>query len=154
MQQTNVPSDSSLNISNSLVRYVSTSGNILSKSPSDAGFDIRSIERKVIQPKNWDLIRTGIILEMPPTMYAQVHSRSGLALRGIDVGAGVVDSSYRSDVKILLINNSEDSFSVNIGDRVAQIIFHPLISNLNITQVTEVKPSERGVKGFGSSGVQ
>ena len=115
MQQTNVPSDSSLNISNSLVRYVSTSGNILSKSPSDAGFDIRSIERKVIQPKNRDLIRTGIILEMPPTMYAQVHSRSGLALRGIDVGAGVVDSSYRSDVKILLINNSED-FSLLISE--------------------------------------
>ena len=85
--------------------------------------------------------------------YGRIAPRSGLAAKHmIDVGAGVIDSDYRGEVKVLLFNLGEKDFEVNKGDRVAQLI----IEKYTITQMTEVKELDdtvRGAGGFGSTGV-
>ena len=134
-----------------LVNYCS---NIpLTKNNGDAAFDLRSITDCIIQPWSRSLIPTGLRLSMPTNIYAQIHPRSGLALRGIDVGAGVIDSSYRDQIKVVLINNSDGPFHVSVGDRIAQLIFHPL-AIVELHLVDQLDNTERGLRGFGSSGIQ
>ena len=121
-----------------------------------AGMDIRAfIENKIIlEPGKRKLVSTGLFLELPAGYEAQVRSRSGLALKkGISVlnSPGTIDSDYRGEIGIILINHSSENFVIENGDRVAQlviakhekIVWHP-------TQ--EIKHSERGSGGFGSTG--
>jgi dUTP pyrophosphatase len=122
--------------------------------PGSAGYDICSIESVTIEPGSRRLIATGISLEVPEYYYVRVAPRSGLSVRGIDIGAGVVDSSYRGEVKVLLINNSKESYNVQEGDRIAQLIMERC-GNAEITilqEYDELSMSERGENGFGSSG--
>jgi dUTP pyrophosphatase len=122
--------------------------------PGSAGYDIFSIDSVTIEPGSRRLIATGISLEVPEYYYIRVAPRSGLSVKGIDVGAGVVDSSYRGEVKVLLINNSNESYNVQEGDRIAQLIMERC-GNAEITILEyydELSMSERGENGFGSSG--
>ena len=122
--------------------------------PGSAGYDIFSIESVTIEPGSRRLIATGVSLEVPEYYYIRVAPRSGLSVKGIDVGAGVVDSSYRGEVKVLLINNSKESYNVQEGDRIAQLIMERC-GNADITILEyydELSMSERGENGFGSSG--
>jgi len=122
--------------------------------PGSAGYDICSIDSVTIEPGSRLLVATGISLEVPEYYYVRVAPRSGLSVRGIDVGAGVVDSSYRGEVKVLLINNSKESYNVQEGDRIAQLIMERC-GNAEITILgyyDELSMSERGENGFGSSG--
>jgi dUTP pyrophosphatase len=122
--------------------------------PGSAGYDIFSIESVTIAPGSRLLIRTGVSLEVPEYYYIRVAPRSGLSVRGIDVGAGVIDSSYRGEVKVLLINNSKEFYNVQEGDRIAQLIMERC-GNADITVLEyydELSMSERGQNGFGSSG--
>ena len=122
--------------------------------PGSAGYDICSIDSVTIEPGSRLLVATGISLEVPEYYYIRVAPRSGLSVRGIDVGAGVIDSSYRGEVKVLLINNSKESYNVQEGDRIAQLIMERC-GNADITileEYDELSMSERGENGFGSSG--
>ena len=122
--------------------------------PGSAGYDIFSIESVTIAPGSRLLVRTGVSLEVPEYYYIRVAPRSGLSVRGIDVGAGVIDSSYRGEVKVLLINNSKEFYNVQEGDRIAQLIMERC-GNADITVLEyydELSMSERGQNGFGSSG--
>jgi len=122
--------------------------------PGSAGYDICSIDSVTIEPGSRLLVATGISLEVPEYYYVRVAPRSGLSVRGIDIGAGVVDSSYRGEVKVLLINNSKESYNVQEGDRIAQLIMERC-GNAEITilqEYDELSMSERGENGFGSSG--
>jgi dUTP pyrophosphatase len=123
----------------------------LEKRNEDAGFDVRSTITTVIPPHSRMLIPIGLRLSMTPDMYCQIHPRSGLATRGIDIGAGVIDSGYRNEIKVVLINNSNEDFTVGTRDRIAQIIFHPLITDIPM-RVSQLDETDRGIKGFGSSG--
>lgn len=97
---------------------------------------------------------TGICLELPQGYEAQIRSRSGLALRsGIACAnaPGTIDWDYRGEVKVMLINHSQDLFVINRGDRIAQMVFAP-VTRAALIQVNDLTPTARGAGGFGSTG--
>jgi dUTP pyrophosphatase len=97
------------------------------------------------------LINTGISMEIPEGLFGMIKPRSGLANKhGIDVMAGVIDSDYRGEVKVLLINHGYEPFKVKHGDRIAQIVFMPYVSYAS--EVLESTETARGDGGFGSTG--
>ena len=117
-----------------------------------AGFDLYSCVSEIISPKKWKAISTGISISIPNDCYARIAPRSGLAFKnGIDVFAGVVDSDYRGEIMAILMNNGENDFVINPGDRIAQIIFEK-IHNIELEEVDELSETQRGEGGFGSSG--
>jgi dUTP pyrophosphatase len=128
----------------------------LSTSNENAGYDLRASEATVVTSGERKIVKTELKLEMPTHMYAQVFSRSGLAVKGIDACGGVIDSGYRNTVGVILHNTSNVDFNVSVGDRVAQIVFlpiyHPELTRLS--NETQLSDSDRGQNGFGSSGVQ
>ena len=119
-----------------------------------AGYDICSSADMTVPLRSWVAVSTGIALQVPSDHYARIAPRSGLALKnGIDVGAGVVDSDYHGEVKVILFNHSNEHFSVRRGDRIAQVIFERISTPyLNEVPINEFVASERGTGGFGSTG--
>ena len=110
---------------------------------------------------NRKLIKTGLCLdyiinnynnEKITDYYVRVAPRSGLALAGIDVVAGVVDESYRNEVGVVLVNNNLYDVLVKPGDRIAQLIVEKAVNVTNINQVEQLSTTDRGLKGFGQSG--
>ena len=97
-------------------------------------------------------INTGVILEIPEGYYGRICPRSGLANKhGIDVLAGVIDSDYRGEIKVILINFGEDRFCTGPGDKIAQIIFQKY-EEVQFNIVEKLNDTERGSGGFGSTG--
>jgi dUTP pyrophosphatase len=125
--------------------------------PTDAGADLFSTEECIIPPLSRKLIKTGISIEIPETdnkgYYGRIAPRSGLAFKnGIDVMAGVIDSSYRGEIGVILYNTDKDNeFKVNIGDKIAQIIIESHY-NFDFTTTAELNETSRGERGFGSTG--
>ncbi|MEC2077636.1 dUTP diphosphatase [Metabacillus fastidiosus] len=122
----------------------------------DAGLDLFAAEEKLIKPGEAELISTGIILELPQGTEAQVRPRSGLALKhSVTVlnSPGTIDEGYRGEIKVILINHGKVDFKIEKQMRIAQIVIAP-VARINITQVEELSDSERGLGGFGSSGVK
>lgn len=125
--------------------------------PGSAGMDLRSasVEPVVISPGQRALVPTGLILEIAEGYEGQVRPRSGLALKhGISLvnSPGTIDSDYRGEVKVIMINLGDDHFMVNYGDRIAQLVVAPVIQ-AEIVEVVRVDDSDRGAGGFGSTGV-
>ena len=123
-----------------------------------AGMDVRAfIDAPVeISPGGVALIPTGISVALPRGMELQVRPRSGLALKkSVTVlnAPGTVDADYRGDVGVILINHSNESFVVEPGDRVAQLVFAKY-EEVSFSVVDELSSTERGEGGFGSSGVK
>lgn len=117
-----------------------------------AGLDISSSENTEIPPRKWKAVSTGISIGVPSDCYARIAPRSGLAYKyGIDVFAGVIDSDYTGEVKVILMNNGDEPFKVNIGERIAQIIFEKIFTN-DLVEVEELNSTQRGSGGFGSTG--
>lgn len=128
------------------------------KTGSSAGFDLYSSEECILLPGCRRLINTNIQLSIPPGYYGEIKSRSSLAMEGIDVGAGVIDSDYRGDIKVLLINHRPDgafdldnNLYIKKGMRIAQLLilkhYVPVFK-----ETKELNKTERGDKGFGSTG--
>lgn len=123
--------------------------------PTDAGFDICADETVTIKPLSRVLISTGVAIALPNELcYARVAPRSGLSVKnGINVLAGVVDSSYRGEVKIALHNTDpEASFTVEKGDRIAQLILTAITPAKDTEIVDSFDETDRGEGGFGSTG--
>ena len=118
-----------------------------------AGYDVFSVDDVIIEPGHRQLISTGLSLEVPVHFYVRVAPRSGLSLRGVDIGAGVIDSSYRGTVKVLVINNGTEDFVVTEGTKIAQLILERC-SNVSIFEVDSLSETERGYGGFGSTGTR
>jgi len=121
-----------------------------------AGMDIHAfLEASVcLNPGERQLIPTGLYLEIPPGFEIQIRPRSGLALKnGITVlnSPGTVDADYRGEIKVLLINHGAAPFTINKGDRIAQMVLakHKTISWV---ESQELNTTERGTGGYGSSG--
>jgi dUTP pyrophosphatase len=120
----------------------------------DSGYDLTSTEAVVIPPLNIRTVSTGIALAIPYDYEGQIRARSGLAQQAIMLmnGVGTIDSGYRGEVKVLLGNMStKKTFQINKGYRIAQLIIVPVIYP-TYEKVDELPPSERGIKGFGSTG--
>lgn len=125
--------------------------------PSDAGADVSSIENVVIQPGERMIIKTGLIVEMPVGLELQVRPRSGLAIKnGLTVlnSPGTIDSGYRGEIMIILINHGKFPCDIAVGDRIAQLVASVVPAVNFVETIEELSASDRGDKGFGSSGVK
>ena len=123
--------------------------------PSDAGMDVRSVEDLTLAPGKRVLVHTGLVMLQPPQYEAQVRPRSGLALKnGVTVlnSPGTIDSGYRGEVGVILINLGDVDFTVRKGDKVAQLVIAP-VTQPDVVEVSEIDETDRGAGGFGSTGV-
>jgi dUTP pyrophosphatase len=126
--------------------------------PLDAGYDLFASRGCVIEPWERMKVETDISITVPYGTYGRVAPRSGLAFKqGIHVGAGVVDRGYQGPVGIVLFNLSDKPFTVNVGDRIAQLILEKIATNVKIKILEAPNPDStllgaRGASGFGASG--
>ena len=125
---------------------------------NSAGMDLRANidEPLVLKPMQRSLLPTGLFIELTPGFEAQVRPRSGLAFKkGITVlnTPGTIDADYRGEIKVILVNLSEEDFIVNDGERIAQMIISAH-EKAEWIQVDELLESERGAGGFGHTGVK
>ncbi|MBN2538284.1 dUTP diphosphatase [candidate division WOR-3 bacterium] len=124
------------------------------QTPGSSGFDLAAAEECVVGPGSWRVVRTGIALELPDGLEAQVRARSGLAARhgvGVLNGPGTVDSDYRGEVKVVLFNLGRDPFDVQPGDRIAQLVFASL-TPVELEPCDELSSTGRASGGFGHTG--
>jgi len=121
----------------------------------DAGLDLHASEAAVLEPGERTSVGTGIAIEVPAGHAGLVLPRSGLAARnGIALvnSPGLIDSGYRGEVRILLINTDrQQSFEIEPGDRIAQLVVAP-VSRLRLVEVDTLPATDRGAGGFGSTG--
>lgn len=118
----------------------------------NAGFDLYSSEEGIILPNQRKMVSVGISTSFEPQYYMRIAPRSGLAAKsGIDVYAGVIDSTYRGEWKVILYNSSTIPFHFNVGDRIAQAIPERTTTE-HFEFVESLDESIRNEQGFGSSG--
>lgn len=120
---------------------------------TDAGYDLYSVQDKELLPGRATIVHTGIKIAAPPGYYYTIEGRSSLWLVGISPNRGIVDAAYTGEVVVSLVNNSEVSYHVNAGERIAQLILHRQY-HAEFVEVEQFSPvySTRGTKGFGSTG--
>ena len=126
------------------------------KHEGDAGMDVRANIEEPITLRSLErtLIPTGLKIELPPGYECQVRPRSGLALKnGITVlnTPGTVDSGYRAEIGVILINLSKDNYTILPGERIAQLVFKPT-TQAELVPVEVLGESDRGTGGYGSTG--
>ena len=121
----------------------------------DAGLDLSACESVLLRPGERAVVPTGLAVEIPPGYAGFVQPRSGLAARhGITIvnSPGLVDSGYRGEVLVVLLNTDRDeSFTVERGMRIAQLVVLP-VPEIELLEVEALAESERGARGHGSSG--
>lgn len=120
-----------------------------------AGLDLRAnLERPItILTGHMAVIKTGIHLELPQGYEAHVRPRSGLTKDGIVGMFGTIDSDYRGDIAVMLVNGSSKSFTVNNGDRIGQLVINQY-TRVELEQVETLSDTERGIGGFGHTGIK
>ncbi len=128
------------------------------KTPGSAGMDLYAAvsEPITLQPGERALIPTGLKIALPEGYEAQVRPRSGLALRhgiGMVNSPGTIDSDYRGEIGVILINWGQEPFTIQRGDRIAQLVVAPIAVVEWVPTEAELPESERGAGGFGHTGV-
>ena len=122
--------------------------------PGSAGCDLIASVEVTLPPGKWTAVSTGLYLEIPRGYVAQVCPRSGLALKhGISVlnAPGIIDSDYRGEVKVILVNHDSLRYTVKKGDRIAQLVFMPVVQ-AQMKLIDQLTETDRGEGGFGSTG--
>ena len=140
------------------LKFKSLSGSLPAYATDGAsGMDLRAFidEPVILQPMERRLIPTGLFVQIPEGYEGQVRARSGLAIKhgiGLINSIGTIDSDYRGELKIPVINFGNESFTINNGDRIAQLV---IASYERVTPiiVTELDETDRGEGGFGHTGV-
>ena len=129
------------------------------ETPGSAGMDLRAAvaegERLTLKPGKRALVPTGLIFEIPQGFEAQIRPRSGLAFKnGVTClnTPGTIDSDYRGEVQVLLINLGEEKFVIERGMRIAQMIIAPVVQAA-LTETALATATDRGAGGFGSTGL-
>lgn len=125
---------------------------------ASAGMDLRANlnEPQVLKPLQRALISTGLFIELPLGYEAQIRPRSGLAFKfGITVlnSPGTIDADYRGELKVLLINLSEEEFTINDGERIAQMVISKH-EQIDWEEASELSETNRGSGGYGSTGTK
>ena len=119
-----------------------------------AGYDLCAASNYIIPSWGKGTIDTGLVVSLSPGTYARIAPCSGLAIRNfIDVGAGVVDSDDRGEIKVILFSHSAEDFAVQAGDRIAQLILER-IKTLQVKKVATLDDTDHGAGGFGSTGAK
>ena len=143
------------------INFVNTSDNPDPEYATEgsAGFDIRSAVDEILEPGEFKTIPTGLYFETPNNFELQVRPRSGLAAKnGVTVlnTPGTIDSDYRGEIKVILINHGKNPFAIEKGDRIAQIVVAQTISPfVNLVKVDQISDNtQRSTGGFGSTGVK
>lgn len=140
------------------IKIISKSGIIPRYETSGAaGFDLAAFleEAIVLMPGERKLVPTGLFMAVPEGYEAQVRARSGLAIKhgiGLVNGIGTVDSDYRGELMVPLINWGNEEFIINNGDRIAQVVINKY-EKAELIQVSALDETERGSGGFGHTGV-
>jgi dUTP pyrophosphatase len=122
--------------------------------PGDAGLDLRASEAASIAPGERRLVATGLAVAIPEGHAGLVLPRSGLAMqKGVTVlnAPGLIDSGYRGELKVLLINHGAEAIGIERGERIAQLVIQPVV-RAHLVEVERLPESARGTGGFGSTG--
>ncbi len=142
------------------VKIINKSKNDIPKyqTENSAGVDIRASldEDLVLKAGECKLVSTGIYLEIPSSYEVQIRARSGLSIKhgiGLVNGIGTIDSDYRGEIKVPLINFSKEDFTIENGMRIAQMVLSKY-EKIDFEEVDELSDSERQDGGFGSTGVK
>ncbi len=142
------------------VKIVNKSDNPLPVYETDlsAGMDLRAMlkEEVVLKPLERALIGTGLYIELPAGFEAQVRPRSGLAVKkGVTVlnTPGTIDADYRGEIKVILVNLSNENYSIHNGDRIAQMVINRH-ERIRLKPVSELNNTARGAGGFGHTGTK
>ena len=121
--------------------------------PSSAGYDLYSVANQEVPPNGQAVVSVGLALEIKPGWYGRIAPRSGLALKGLSVGADVIDPDYQGEIKVVLFNHSPEPFRILRRMRVAQLLIEKVVD----PKIEEVKgfkrKTVRGGKGFRSTGI-
>ena len=142
------------------IKIINKSKNEIPKyqTENSAGVDIRASldEDLVLKAGEFKLVSTGIYLEIPSSYEVQIRARSGLSIKhgvGLVNGIGTIDSDYRGEIKVPLINFSKEDFTIENGMRIAQMVLSKY-EKINFEEVDELSDSGRQDGGFGSTGVK
>ena len=140
------------------IKIKSLSGNFPSyETDGSAGMDIRAYldEPVELKPGGRALIPTGLLMEIPKGFEVQIRARSGLAVKygiGLTNGVGTIDSDYRGEIKVALINWGSEPFTVNNGERIAQMVA-ARYEKVEFKGAEKLSDTERGSGGFGHTGI-
>eukprot|EP01105_Mastigella_eilhardi_P025205 TRINITY_DN6788_c0_g1_i1.p2 TRINITY_DN6788_c0_g1~~TRINITY_DN6788_c0_g1_i1.p2 ORF type:complete len:169 (-),score=22.84 TRINITY_DN6788_c0_g1_i1:32-475(-) len=116
------------------------------------GYDLFAAHETVLPARGHGLVPTDIAVAIPQGHYGRIASRSSLAMQGLDVGAGVVDSDYRGPLGIVMFNHTDRDFTVQRGRKVAQMLLETIITPpVAVVSVAELGVTTRGTGGFGST---
>ena len=122
--------------------------------PGDAGLDLRASESVTLEPGGWRLVPTGLAVAIPEGHAGFVLPRSGLAMhKGVTVlnAPGLIDSGYRGELKVLLINHGAEAVAIERGERIAQLVVQA-VARARLVEGERLPDSARGEGGFGSTG--
>lgn len=121
--------------------------------PTDAGYDLYSIEEKELPPGKATPVHTGIKIAAPPGWYYTIDGRSSLWMIGVEPNRGIIDSTYCGEVLVSLVNFAGEPYKVKKGERIAQVILHRQY-DAEFEEVENFSPeyNQRGEQGFGSTG--
>src|ERR1700722_18674983 len=138
-----------------MCKILGANGRLLERGSKEAaGYDLYSAEDTWVEGMGLKVVGTEIALGIPKGTYGRIAPCSGLAVRNmIGIGAGVVDRDYTGEIKVVLLNHSNDSLQVKKGDRIVQLILEKIITP-KIKKITKTIKTKRGKKGFGSTGVR
>lgn len=120
----------------------------------DAGYDLYALQVYDVAPQQRALVETGLHLEIPAGFVGLVKDRSSIASAGIHALAGVIDSAYRGELKVLLVNLSLENYHISAGQKIAQLLVVPVYTEAVefVDELEDLAASRRGTGGFGSTG--
>lgn len=125
--------------------------------PTDSGFDLRANQKVTLGPLERALVPTGLFVDVPDGYEVQVRPKSGLSIKkGLSVvnTPGTVDQGYTGEIQVILINLSNETHTIEVGDKIAQAVLCPVVAGkyVNLQRVLNVEEKDRGDNGFGSTG--
>lgn len=135
-----------------LVKKLSNKARIPTKAyEDDAAWDLYSAENVKLLPRETKIINTDLSMAIPIGWYGSIRCRSSLGIKGMVVTAGVIDSTYRGPVRVVLINISDEVREYKVGEKIAQLNILP-VPSIYWTEVENLSETTRGSQGFGSTG--
>jgi len=117
----------------------------------DAGLDLYALEEMKIHPRGGTVARTGVAVALPQHHVGMIADRSSLAKKGLKTAGGIIDAGYRGEIQVVLWNLSSEEIRINKGERIAQLLILP-IATPAVSEVLALDQTQRGDKGFGSTG--
>ena len=121
--------------------------------PYAAGYDLYSLDKNIVPGNGMCKIDTGVSICIPNGYFGKIECRSSLAVKGLSILGGVIDSDYRGNIIVLLKNNINEIICLDKHDRIAQIVIHKILYNETVEVIEELDYTYRNEKGFGSTGV-